>query len=91
MAAIEIETTDGVRQVVRMTALDNMKAEDKAQREGWNYNGVRSGMYAVYSHLRQTGKTALPFEQWAGTVVATREVSETPGESATAPDGQRAD
>ena len=56
---------DGRRQPVRTTAFDGMKADAKAQKEGWNIQGFRTQLYEYYAHLRSTGDVNMGFEQWA--------------------------
>lgn len=91
MASLKITYADGSSTTVRLTAFDNMRAEEKTQKEGWNFGGVRASMYAVYSNLRARGKTTLPFDKWAADVVETESVEEEPGESATVPAGPTED
>lgn len=66
-----ITMDDGTAQTVRLTFLDQIKAEEKAQTEGWgdDKTGLRRNLYAIYWHLRHTNKTALEFEAWADHVV----------------------
>ena len=65
MARATIIYIDGRRQPVRTTAFDGMKADEKAQKEGWNIQGFRTQLYEYYAHLRSTGDVAMGFEQWA--------------------------
>ena len=65
MARATIIYTDGRRKPVITTAFDGMKADAKAQKEGWNIQGFRTQLYEYYAHLRSTGDVAMGFEQWA--------------------------
>ena len=87
MASLRLTYTNKKTETVRVTAFDSMHGEEMAQKEGWNYNGYRQAMYAVYYNLRARNKTQLPFDKWMQTVERMDEVTEEPGESATVPDG----
>ena len=83
---MRITYQDGRTEDVRLTMLDQMKAEEHAQQEQWggiDASGVRRGLYAVYWHLRSTGGTSTPFERWAGSVVRMQDMPEEPGNPTT--------
>lgn len=79
---MRITYQDGRTKDVRLTMLDQMKAEEHAQQEEWGdigTSGVRRGLYAVYWHLRHDGSTDQPFEQWAENVMNLQDVPEPAG------------
>lgn len=76
-----ITMDDGTTETVNLTFLDQIKAEEKAHTDDWGDDpkSFRRNLYAMYWHLRHTGKTTLEFEAWAEHVVALdAETNETP-------------
>ncbi|OZG62690.1 hypothetical protein BLEM_0607 [Bifidobacterium lemurum] len=65
-----ITMDDGTEHKVPITAFAQMKAEDKAQREGWagGFQSLRATMYAAYWMLRSRHQVTDGFERWASHV-----------------------
>lgn len=83
---MRINYDDGTVKDVRLTMLDQIKAEEHAQSENWGEiaaSGVRRGLFAVYWHLRNTGDTTKSFEEWAAHVITMQDIPEEPGKAST--------
>lgn len=83
---IRITYADGRTDDIRLTMLDQAKAEEHAQQHDWgaiDVSGVRRGLYSCYWHLRHVKRVSDTFEQWMETVTNMQTIEEEPGKSAT--------